>query len=56
LETRYSRKVVKDLMNLFPLDKYKLQLKASFVNNNKQFSCKLETSNHKPHLNGMISF
>jgi glycogen synthase len=44
LETRYSCKVVKDLMNCFALDLNKLQLKAS-LDNNKQFSCKLERSN-----------
>jgi hypothetical protein len=42
LETRYSRKVVKDLMNRFPLDENKLQPKVS-LDSSKQFSCKLET-------------
>jgi hypothetical protein len=55
LETRYSHKVVKDLMNCFSLDKNKLQPKAS-LDSNKQFSCKLETSNQKPHMYGMIGF
>jgi hypothetical protein len=44
LETKYSCKVVNDLMNCFPLDKNKLQPKAS-LDSNKQFSCKLEASN-----------
>jgi hypothetical protein len=55
LETRYSCKVVKDLMNCFLLDKNKLQPKAS-LDNNKQFSCKLETSKQKPNLDRMIGF
>ena len=44
LETRYNCKIVKDLMNFFPLDKNKLQLKAS-LDSNKKFSCKLKASN-----------
>ena len=55
LETRYNCKVVKDLINYFPLDKNKLQLKAS-LDNNKQFSYKLESSNQKPHLDYTIGF
>jgi hypothetical protein len=42
-------------MNYFPLDKNKLQPKAS-LDSNKQFSCKLEISNQKPHLDGTIGF
>jgi hypothetical protein len=37
------------------LNKNKLQSKASLVSN-KQFSCKLETSNQKPHLDSTIGF
>jgi hypothetical protein len=42
-------------MNCFLLDKNKLQPKAS-LDNNKQFSCKLETSKQKPNLDRMIGF
>jgi hypothetical protein len=42
-------------MNCFPLDKNKLQPKAS-LDNKKKFSSKLETSNQKPHMDSTIGF